>query len=183
MLMIHNPWGVTMGRSEEIISFGEALGKMREAIVSAYAKRSGMSEKDVQTLMDWETWLDAEDAISLGFADRIEEPLQMVANIDVSRFEKVPLNFRRQMGEAPRPRTTADLHEAAWRNFNRRHDEAPAIPRTKKLPPLRGNLNSVDVYARWNARREMSAEDYPGAAKARERFEERLRRIRDGATK
>jgi hypothetical protein len=40
--------------------------------------------------MQAETWLTAEEAIDLGLADRIEEPVRMAAHFDLSRFQNPP---------------------------------------------------------------------------------------------
>jgi hypothetical protein len=37
-----------------------------------------------------ETWLTAEEAIDLGLADRIEDPVRMAAHFDLSRFQNPP---------------------------------------------------------------------------------------------
>ena len=37
-----------------------------------------------------ETWLDAKDALDLGFADRIAEPVRIAARFDVGRFRNAP---------------------------------------------------------------------------------------------
>lgn len=97
MLMIHNPWGAIGGDADTLISFGEALAKMRESIAAAYVARSGQSLADIHKMMDKETWLSAGEAVELGFADRVDEPRQMRASIDISKFSRVPKSFGRKM--------------------------------------------------------------------------------------
>jgi hypothetical protein len=38
-----------------------------------------------------ETWLDAAEAVELGFADRLAEPVRIAASFDVGRFRNAPL--------------------------------------------------------------------------------------------
>lgn len=99
MLMIHNPWGGVVGGSEQIISFGEALDKMRAGILDAYADRTGLKRGVIQKMMDKETWMDAKEAKKLGFADRIEKPVAMAASVNVDRFRNVPAKFGRILKE------------------------------------------------------------------------------------
>ena len=37
-----------------------------------------------------ETWLSAQEAVELGLADRVEQPVKMAAHFDLSRFRKAP---------------------------------------------------------------------------------------------
>jgi ATP-dependent protease ClpP protease subunit len=113
MLMIHNPWGSVTGGAEQIQSFGGALGTMRDNIVSAYVKRTKLSAETIRGLMDAESWLSAEEAVKLGFADRVEAPLAMaaIANLpDVSRFKNAPRNAR----------GLDAIRERAFERFNRK---------------------------------------------------------------
>ena len=119
MLMIHNPWGAIGGNADTLISFGEALAKMRESIAAAYVAKSGMDVEDVYKLMDKETWLDAYDAVDLGLADRVDEPRQMAALVNTSKFQNTPLAIR-QMTADWKPRSYEDIAAKAYQKFNRR---------------------------------------------------------------
>lgn len=100
MLMIHNPWGSVMGESDQIASFAEALKTMQDNIVAAYVTRTGMSAEEVSALMDKETWLGAADAVEMGFADRMSDPVKMAASIDVKKFGNVPSGFAKKLARA-----------------------------------------------------------------------------------
>ena len=97
MMMIHNPWGGVVGEGDQIVSFGEALMKMQASIIAAYAGRTGLSDKKLSAMMNRETWLSAEEAVELGFADSVQEPMRMAASIDISKFSHAPKNFRANM--------------------------------------------------------------------------------------
>jgi ATP-dependent Clp protease protease subunit len=116
-IMIHNPWGGVVGESDKIMSFGEALAQMRQSIADAYVKRSGMSEADIFAMMDRETWLTAQDAVTLGFADRVEEPMKMAAQFNTSKFRNTPLAIK-QMDSNWRPRTLDEIHVRAYQKWN-----------------------------------------------------------------
>jgi ATP-dependent protease ClpP protease subunit len=80
MLMIHNPWTVSMGGSDELRRTADILDKLKASIRRAYTGKTGLNEDEVQTLMDDETWLDATEAVALGFADAIEEGVAAAAS-------------------------------------------------------------------------------------------------------
>jgi len=93
MLMIHEPWGSASGSPEQIASFGQALDMMKTNIVNAYVKRTHMSEDSIRWLMRQETWMNAEQAVEAGFADRIVDPVKMAASYDLRKFQNVPQGF------------------------------------------------------------------------------------------
>jgi ATP-dependent Clp protease protease subunit len=117
LLMIHNPWGNVTGGGDQIISFGEALIKMRDSIADTYAKRSGIKRAEILAMMDRETWLDAEEAVSLGFADRVEGPRQMAALIDTNRFQNTPVALK-QITANWKPRNLDEIRVKAFQKWN-----------------------------------------------------------------
>ena len=70
MLMIHNPSTVAIGDSEEMLRAKALLDEVKESIINAYELKSGMSRTKLSHLMDAETWMNANKAIEMGFADR-----------------------------------------------------------------------------------------------------------------
>ncbi|CCY17253.1 aTP-dependent Clp protease proteolytic subunit [Eubacterium sp. CAG:786] len=77
MLMIHNPMTVAMGDTAEMQKAIEMLSEVKESIMNAYEIKTGMSRSKISHLMDAETWMNANKAVELGFADDIlnrEEP-------------------------------------------------------------------------------------------------------------
>ena len=71
MLMIHNPMTVAFGDSGEMQKAIEMLGSVKDSIINAYEIKTGLSRAKLSHLMDAETWMDANKAIELGFADEI----------------------------------------------------------------------------------------------------------------
>ena len=71
MLMIHNPMTAAFGNSEEMQRAIEMLGSVKDSIINAYEIKTGLSRAKLSHLMDTETWMDANKAIELGFADGI----------------------------------------------------------------------------------------------------------------
>ena len=71
MLMIHNPMTAAFGNSEEMQRAIEMLGSVKDSIINAYEIKTGLSRAKLSHLMDAETWMDANKAVELGFADEI----------------------------------------------------------------------------------------------------------------
>jgi len=89
-LMIHDPAGMVMGSATDMRAMAEALDKIKGSLLQGYAAKSGRSPEEIAPLMAAETWLDAKDALDLGFADRIAEPVRIAATFDVGRFRNAP---------------------------------------------------------------------------------------------
>lgn len=71
MLMIHNPMTVAFGDTAEMQKAIEMLGSVKDSIINAYEIKTGLSRAKLSHLMDAETWMDANKAVELGFADAI----------------------------------------------------------------------------------------------------------------
>ena len=71
MLMIHNPMTVAMGDAAEMEKAIEMLASVKDSIINAYEIKTGLSRAKLSHLMDAETWMDANKAVELGFADEI----------------------------------------------------------------------------------------------------------------
>ena len=92
LLMVHNPWTITAGDSEDLRKEADLLDKLKASIRNAYQRKTGLPEDQLQTMMDAETWLDSVDAVALGFADAIEEGVAAAATVKPAelraRFDK-----------------------------------------------------------------------------------------------
>lgn len=73
MLMIHNPSSAVAGTSDDMKHEAEVLEKSAQSIRNIYQEKTGLEEKKIKALMDAETWLTAEEAVELGFADELNE--------------------------------------------------------------------------------------------------------------
>jgi ATP-dependent protease ClpP protease subunit len=93
VMMIHDPSALTIGPARAHRQSAEMLDKLGGVYAAAYAGRSGNRLADVVAWMEAETWLTAEEAVALGFADRVSEPPtkpQAVAVFDYSKFSRAP---------------------------------------------------------------------------------------------
>lgn len=76
MVMIHDPWTITMGNATALRKDAETLDKYALRMIPDYAKRSGKSDDDILAIMAEESWYAGKEAVDAGFADVVEEYAQ-----------------------------------------------------------------------------------------------------------
>ncbi len=70
-MMIHNPVASAYGNTEEMEKVIDMLGEIKESILNAYELKTHLSRTKISHMMDEETWINANKAVELGFADDI----------------------------------------------------------------------------------------------------------------
>lgn len=73
LVMIHNPLAGLLGyyNVDELSKIVDTLGVVGKSIITAYAERTGLTEKQVKKMMADETWMTGEEAVENGFADEL----------------------------------------------------------------------------------------------------------------
>ena len=103
LVMIHDPMGVTMGSADDHLKTAEVLETMKTSIVGVYAARTGQPADVIAQWMTDEKWMDAAEAVSLGFADKQSankgKPYNW--NPDVHQFRNAPEQLRRPVEAQP----------------------------------------------------------------------------------
>jgi ATP-dependent Clp endopeptidase proteolytic subunit ClpP len=91
-VMVHNPFAMTMGESEDLRSTADVLDKMKSSMAEIYAARTGLSEDEVAKIMDNETWMTADEAVEKGFADKVYEGKSAKASMGACSqyFARIP---------------------------------------------------------------------------------------------
>ena len=82
MMMIHNPTTVAFGDHAEMQKAIDMLAEVKESIINAYVIKTSLSRSKLSHLMDAETWMDANKAVELGFADDIITRAETKPNTD-----------------------------------------------------------------------------------------------------
>lgn len=92
MMMIHDPYTVSVGNAAELRKSADLLEQVGGVIVDTYAKRTGKAPADIAAMMAEETWFTAQDAVEHGFADQHTTELRVAAcaNFDFSAFRRTP---------------------------------------------------------------------------------------------
>lgn len=96
MLMIHNPFTVIRGNAAEFRKMADTLDSVREAMVGAYKRKSSLKDDEIRSMLDDETWMTADEAVEMGFADEVEKKKTVKAEMVGSRivsFNGVMLNL------------------------------------------------------------------------------------------
>lgn len=83
MMMIHNPATVAIGDHAEMQKAIDMLAEVKESIINAYVIKTGLTRAKLSHLMDAETWMDANKAVELGFADDIITRAETKPNTEV----------------------------------------------------------------------------------------------------
>ncbi len=82
MMMIHNPATVAFGDHAEMQKAIDMLAEVKESIINAYVIKTGLTRAKLSHLMNAETWMDANKAVELGFADDIITRAETKPNTD-----------------------------------------------------------------------------------------------------
>lgn len=81
MMMVHNPWTFAWGEASELRKVADTLDQVRETLVAVYEEKTGLDRDRIIELLDAETWMTAEEAKDLGFADEIDEAKEVAASL------------------------------------------------------------------------------------------------------
>ena len=73
LIMIHNPMTIAYGNHQDMQKAIGMLDEVKESIINAYEIKTNLSRTRLAHLMDSETWMNANKAIELGFADALLE--------------------------------------------------------------------------------------------------------------
>ena len=85
LLMIHNAWSFAEGNADQLRKQADDLEKITQASIIAYKTHSNLSEEEIKSLMDNETWLLPDEALEYGFATSIEKTINSKVSQSVRR--------------------------------------------------------------------------------------------------
>jgi ATP-dependent Clp protease protease subunit len=76
-MMVHNAWGVVIGNRHDMRDAADLFEGFDSAIVDIYAARAKIERKQIEKLMDAETFMGPSEAVEKGFADSISDRRMM----------------------------------------------------------------------------------------------------------
>ena len=77
LLMIHNAWTWASGDADDLRKAADDLEKITQPSVEIYTSVSNLDADEIKSMMDAETWIDADEALDYGFATEIIEEAAM----------------------------------------------------------------------------------------------------------
>lgn len=129
MMMIHNPATVAFGDHADMEKAIDMLSEVKESIINAYEIKTNLPRKQLARMMDDTTWMNANKALELGFADGIlTDERKAVSTEDgyefsVSAVERTLINKitntanRRQVKSKPQGRSIDELKASLYKKL------------------------------------------------------------------
>lgn len=105
-IMIHNAWGGAMGDAEDLREYADLLERNNRNMLAVYQQKTGLSEAEIEEMMNAETWMSGAEAVEKGFADVLLPEMAMAACINdnvTKEFNHMPEAAKNWFG----PRATA----------------------------------------------------------------------------
>ena len=101
LFLIHNVWTpMAAGNAEELEKEAESLRQIDDLLINIYKKKTKRAKSTIAKLMAEEKWLDAEEALRLGFINTIYIPSKEIINsialnkIEENNLPKLPINYK-----------------------------------------------------------------------------------------
>ncbi|EKB01409.1 ClpP-like prohead protease/major capsid protein fusion protein [Proteus mirabilis] len=88
MMMIHKPWGVSWGDANDMREYADLLDKLENVLIPAYVAKTGKTTEEITAMLEQETWLDGDECVEQGFADKVIEPVKAMASLTSKRIEE-----------------------------------------------------------------------------------------------
>lgn len=82
-IMIHNVWSKSQGDYRDLQHDSDVLKNFNKSIANSYQFKTGLEQEEILSLMDDETWFNAQEAKEKGFVDEImfeDEKIDLVAS-------------------------------------------------------------------------------------------------------
>jgi ATP-dependent protease ClpP protease subunit len=118
-MMLHQPQGGTYGTAREMMKTSRLLDNIHEQLASIYSRLTGISVEQISAMMIEETWMNAEEAVSRGFADRVLVREAMAASADLSQFTNVPPQARALLERKMDITEKAEVPEVGGKDYRR----------------------------------------------------------------
>lgn len=145
LMMIHNPATIAMGDHEDMQKAIEMLDEVKESIINAYEIKTSLTRAKLSHLMDAETWMNANKAVELGFADGILED-EKAADIAVPAYafsrKTVQAALMNKISAKTKPVQKADIPADAQTDTPAQPEE----PAGRSVDELKARLNTIKNF-------------------------------------
>lgn len=86
-MMIHEAKGGAQGDADELAKYSNLLESISSEIAVIYSNRTGIAQDEIRAMMKKETWMDADQAVTAGFADaKFDRPTKSKAMNIIDRL-------------------------------------------------------------------------------------------------
>lgn len=99
-LMIHNAQAGVLGDRHSMLDMAGVLEQLDNSFISDYAAKTGKTATEIGAWMDAETWFSAQQAVDLGFADKVETGKQASNHWNLTAYRNAPQEL---LAPAPTP--------------------------------------------------------------------------------
>lgn len=120
MMMIHQASTIAYGNADEFEKISKDLRKIDTAVKASYKHRFIGSDDELTTLLNDETWLTADEAVALGFADEISDEIEFVEPVEdeaddelVNTKEDIVAKYKNEQQTQIEPKQEPDQQIAA----------------------------------------------------------------------
>lgn len=130
MMMIHKPWGVSWGDANDMREYADLLDKLENVLIPAYVAKTGKTTEEITAMLEQETWLDGDECVEHGFADKVIEPVKAMASLTSKRIEEfssMPSAIKNQIT----PKTLLNLRNSLNQILHQSHSLAPPMRMSK----------------------------------------------------
>lgn len=122
LLMIHNAWTDACGDPNELRKAADDLEIITKPSVNIYVNKTGLSEEEIKSMMDKETWMDYKSAFEKGFATSIQKNDTIQQSIkDINSYIRNLViknqELTTKLEEFEKENNNAKIKEDSWESF------------------------------------------------------------------
>ncbi|WP_371150234.1 head maturation protease, ClpP-related [Bacillus subtilis] len=110
-LMIHKPWSMSMGNSNDLRKMADDLDLIEEGILNVYSEniKDGVDMEEIKQMVNDETWLNGKEASKYFNIDVAEENKLVACTSDYFKnYEKLPKQLREQTNQLKQDENTKE---------------------------------------------------------------------------
>ncbi|MDL5141121.1 head maturation protease, ClpP-related [Bacillus atrophaeus] len=110
-LMIHKPWSMSMGNSNDLRKMADDLDLIEEGILNVYSEniKDGVDIEDIKQMVNDETWLNGKEASKYFNIEVTEENKLVACTSDYFKnYEKLPKQLREQTNQTKQDENTKE---------------------------------------------------------------------------
>lgn len=111
-MLIHGASGFAWGSADTVRALADDLDRIDKSMTATYVARSKSTTAKVKALMKEDRLMDADEAMKLGFADQVTEPVKMAAKFPLRLLPKAAADkFRAAAGDPEDEPEDEDEHQ------------------------------------------------------------------------